>query len=383
MRNFPQKVSYFVFFASCALHDPPKVPIWCQSAHALLWLLSWGSQQHIQKCRYEHRGPCEEIVQQTVLYCMFLVSLALNNTRKWWFHLKNRTHVTSVTHMATQRGGCPWETYAEYCPWGLGCAGEGVARRNRVGSVWDLMSLFDVYQVNDTLCLWHCLSLSHTSVCSTMYSPNFQSFTHPLILFLTLLLYFSLSLSLVCMCVGVRVRVPLSFFLSLSPLHSLSGLLSVFLFLHYTCTRAHAVTRSLWATHSQTHTRTKIFMPIFLAHSHTCLSLSLSFTLSLSLSLLHTYTDTHTHSHSHTLSLMNSLIHSFLLSRVSAVLSSARVRARALFSLLSVSLLLPPFLVCFLSDSISVVLFLPSSLASFLSLCHSFAFFFNSCQPRF
>ena len=91
--------------------------------------------------------------------------------------------------------------------------GRGSHARAGGGSVSNLMSLFDVYQVNDILCLSHCLSLSHTSFYSPIHSPTFQSFTHPLILFLTLLLYFSLSLSLY-------------FFLSFSPLYSLSGFLS-------------------------------------------------------------------------------------------------------------------------------------------------------------
>jgi len=103
-----------------------------------------------------------------------------------------------------------------------------------------------------------------------------------------------------------------------------------------------------------------------------CFLLSLSFPISLSLSLLHIYTDTHTHSHSHTLSLMNSLIHSFIVVACArCVVFSARTRVR---SLLSVSLPLPPFFVRFLSDSISIVLFLPSRwLASSPSLSHSFA----------
>jgi len=105
------------------------------------------------------------------------------------------------------------------------------------------------------------------------------------------------------------VRVPFSFFLSLLPLHSRSGFLSVSLFLQYTHTRAHAVTRSLSSSHSQTHTRTKSLSPSFL-HTHTHFSLFLS--LSLSLSLTHTHWYTHTHSHSHTLSLIHSLIHLFI-----------------------------------------------------------------------
>jgi len=155
------------------------------------------------------------------------------------------------------------------------------------GSVWDVMS--HVYQVNDALCLSHCLSLSHTSFCSPMHSPTFQSFTHPLILFLTLLLYSSLSLSLVCKCVRACVCVPLSFFLSLLPLHSLSGFLSVFLFLHYTHTRAHAVTRSLSSTHSHSTHAPNLYPHLSCTLTHISLSFSLSpsFSLSLSLTQIH------------------------------------------------------------------------------------------------
>jgi len=128
-------------------------------------------------------------------------------------------------------------------------------------------------------------------------------------------------------------------------------------------------------SHPPTHKRTHA--PNLYAHfsctlTHISLSFSLFPSLSVSLSLLHTYTDTHTHSHSHTHSLMNSLIHSFIVVACArCVVFSARTRAR---SLLSVSLPLPPFLVRFLSNSISFVLFLPSRwLASSLSLSHSFA----------
>jgi len=193
------------------------------------------------------------------------------------------------------------------------------------------------------------LSLSRTSFCSPMHSPTFQSFTHPLILFLTLLLYFILSLSL-------------SFFLSFSPLHSLSGFLSVLLCLHYTHTRAHAVTHthSLSSTHSQKHARSNPYA-IFLAHSHTFLYLSLSFLLSLSLSYTHAMI--HTHIRTHTLSHLwtRSSTHS-LLSRMRAALSSACVRARALFSLF-----LSPFLpFLFFSFPILSVLFSSSPLSGLL-----------------
>ena len=249
------------------------------------------------------------------------------------------------------------------------------------GSVWDFMSRFNVYPVDDALCLSHCRSLSLSSVCSPTHSPTYQSFTHPFILFLTFLLYFSLFLSGVY--VRACARVPLSFFLSLSPLHSLSGFLSISLFLFYTHTRAHAVTRSLSSTHSQTHTRTKsLSLSFSLTHTHFFslpLSFSLFLSLSLSLSLLHTYSDTHTHSHSHTFSPFHRLIHSFLLSRVRAALPLARVRARALFSLV-----LSPFLsFLFLSFQILSLLLSSSPLARLLprrlSLTRSLPLFFNSC----
>jgi len=110
------------------------------------------------------------------------------------------------------------------------------------------------------------------------------------------------------------VRVPLSFFLSLSPLHSLSGFLSVSLFLFYTHTRAHAVTGCLSSTHSQTHTRTKSLSPSFsLTHTNFSLLLSLSLSLSLALSLthIHSYKNTFTRTHSLTYSLAHPLIHSY------------------------------------------------------------------------
>ena len=55
------------------------------------------------------------------------------------------------------------------------------------GSVWDFLSRFNVYLLDDALCLSHCLSLSVSSVCSTIHSPNFRSFNHPFILLLILL----------------------------------------------------------------------------------------------------------------------------------------------------------------------------------------------------
>jgi len=48
-----------------------KVPIQCKSARVLLLLLSQGSQRQIYKCRYQHRGPRDESVPQTVPYCVF------------------------------------------------------------------------------------------------------------------------------------------------------------------------------------------------------------------------------------------------------------------------------------------------------------------------
>ena len=177
------------------------------------------------------------------------------------------------------------------------------------------------------------------------------------------------------------VRVPLSFVFSLWPLHSLSGYLSVSLFLFCIHTLSHAVTRSLSSTHSQTHTLTKSVSPSFsLTHTHFSLFLSLSrsFSLPLSLSLLHTYTDTHTHSHTHTLSLEHSLIHSFIVVACArCVVFSVRTRAR---SLLCVSPPLPTFHILVLA--IPSLLLSSSPLARLLpcrlSLTRSLPLFLNS-----
>jgi len=204
--------------------------------------------------------------------------------------------------------------------------------------------------------LSHKLLFTHALTHLPIIHPSTHSNSHSLIR--------SLSLSLSGVYARAYVSVPLSFFLSLLLLRSLSGFLSVSLFLFYTHTRTHAVTRSL---SSLTHTRTHKpdLYPHLLAHSLTFLSLSLS----LSLSLLHTYTNTHTHSHSHILSLVHSPSHSFItVAGAFCAVFSARTRAR---SLLSVSLPLPPFLILFLSDYISL---LPlSSLACSPSFSHSFA----------
>jgi len=173
------------------------------------------------------------------------------------------------------------------------------------------------------------------------------------------------------------VRVPFSSFLSLSPLHFLSGFLSVCFFLFYRYICAHAVTRSL--SHPLTHKRTHApnlcpHLAPSLTHISLSSSLFLSFCLCLSLSLYLAYAHTliHTHSHLHTLSLIHSLIHSFIVVACArCVVFSTRLRAR---SLLSVSLPLPPFLILFLCNSVSFALFLPSrSLASLPSFSHSFA----------
>jgi len=184
------------------------------------------------------------------------------------------------------------------------------------------MSRFDVYQVNDALCLSHCLSLTHTSFCSPIHSPTFQSFTHPLILFLTLLLYFSLSLCLSPSFSRFRPCIlSQAFFLKLSVCLSLSSI-------H---THSHTRSDTLSLIHPLTNARThQIFMSIFLAHSHTFLYLSLSFPLSLSLSLLHTYTDTHALTHPLIYELAYPLIHCC---RVCALRCLQRAYARALSSL--------------------------------------------------
>ena len=169
------------------------------------------------------------------------------------------------------------------------------------------------------------------------------------------------------MCSNIAISLRLSF----------SSFLSVFLFLHYTYTRAHAVTRSLSSTHSQTHARTKSLCP-FSLHTHTHFFIFLSLSLSFSLALSYTHTLIHTNNRTHTLSHLwtRSSTHS-LLSRVRAKLSSARVRARAHFSLF-----LSPFLP-FLFVSFPILSFLFSSplgglLPRRLCLNRSLSLFFNS-----
>ena len=76
--------------------------------------------------------------------------------------------------------------WAGYCPRGHGWAGRGSRAGARGGSVWDFVSRFNVYSVDDALCLSYCLSLSLSSVCSLTHSPTYRSFTHPFNLFLTL-----------------------------------------------------------------------------------------------------------------------------------------------------------------------------------------------------
>jgi len=162
---------------------------------------------------------------------------------------------------------------------------------------------------------WHTLSVSRTVPLSHTHA-FVHTRTHPLTNYslthsfhFSLSYFISLSLSLSNSGVYARacVRVPLSFFLSLSLLHSLSGFLSVNLFLFYTHTRTHAVTRSFSCTHSHAHSGTRSLSPSF-SHTHTHFSLFLP----LSISLLHTNMDTHTHLHSHTLSLVHSPTHSFI-----------------------------------------------------------------------
>ena len=132
------------------------------------------------------------------------------------------------------------------------------------------MSRFNVYQVDDALCLSHCLFLSFSSFCSPTHSPTYTSFIHPFILFLTLLLHF-LSPSLFDLYVCTCVCVLLSFFLPLTPLHSLSGFLSIFLFFFlHTHSRTRSHTLSLIHSLINAHTHPILFL-IFLAHSHTFL----------------------------------------------------------------------------------------------------------------
>ena len=104
-----------------------------------------------------------------------------------------------------------------------------------------------------------------------------------------------------------------------------------FLFVHYTHTRAHAVTRSLSSTHSKTCIRTKSLCLFFL-HTHTHFSLFLS--LSLSLSLSYTHTLIHTHIRTDTLSHLftRSSTHSLSQCRVCALRCLQRAYTLALSS---------------------------------------------------
>jgi len=162
-----------------------------------------------------------------------------------------------------------------------------------------------------------------------MHSPTFQSFTHPLILFLTLILYFSLSLSLVCTCVRASVSFSLSFSRFCPCILSQAFYLSLSFFITHTLahTQSHALSHPV--THKRTHASN-----LYPHLSCTLTQISLSFSLSLSLSL----SPTHIHRYTHTLALTHSLTDSrssnqSLLSCVRAALSSARVRTRAVFSL--------------------------------------------------
>jgi len=203
-----------------------------------------------------------------------------------------------------------------------------------------------------SLSLTHKLLFTHALAHVPIIHPPTHSISNSLTLFHPLSL--SLLLSLVF---ALAFSLRLSVCLALSSLHTHSR------------TRSHTL--------SLIHPLTKARTIKSLCHfpgtlTHISLSFSLFPSLSLSLSLLHTCNDTHAHSHPHTLSLMNSLIHSFIVvAYARCVVFSVRTRARPL---LSVSLPLPPFLVLFLSDSVCFVLFLPSQwLASSPSLSHSFA----------
>jgi len=248
------------------------------------------------------------------------------------------------------------------------------------------MSRFNVYPVDDTLCLSHYHSLSLSSVCSPTHSPTYQSFTHP---FITFLLYFSHSFSLACTCVRARVSLSPSFSRFSPYILSEAFCLSLsFSFTHtLTHMQSHALSHPL--THKRTHapnlyphlsrSLTHISVSSFLSLPLSLFLFFLSFSLSLSLSISYTHTLIHTHIHTHTLSHLFSCssTHS-LWSRVHAALSSAHVRARALFSLF-----LSPFLpFLFLSFVILSLLLSSSPLARLLfcclSLTRSLPLFFNS-----
>ena len=153
-----------------------------------------------------------------------------------------------------------------------------------------------------------------------------------------------------------------------------------YLSLSFFITHTLAHTQSHALCHPVTHKRTHALnLYPHLSCTLTHISLSFSFSLSLSLFLLQTYTDTHTHIHTHTLFHLftRSSTHS-LFSRVRNALSSARVRASALFSLFLAPFL--PFL--FVSFPILSLLFSSPSLARLLpcrlSLTRSLPHFFNS-----
>jgi hypothetical protein len=131
------------------------------------------------------------------------------------------------------------------------CGGGGHAQERGVG-VSEISCHGSVYIRSMTLSVSRTVSLSFSQAFVhprthplTNHSPT-HSILHSLTLFL--------SLSLSGVYVRAFVRVPLSFVLSLSPLHSLSGFLSVSFFFFYTYICAHAVTRSL--SHPLTHKRT-------------------------------------------------------------------------------------------------------------------------------
>jgi len=215
-----------------------------------------------------------------------------------------------------------------------------------------------------SLSLTHTLSFTHAPT----HLPTIHSPIHSISHSLTSSLSLSLSLTLVCMreraCVSLSPSFSRFLFCILSQAFSLSISFS------FTHTLAHTQSHAL--SHALTHTRTQ--GPDLYPHlSRTLTHISLSFFLSLSLSYIQTWTRTHictlTLSHLFTRPHTHSL-----LSRLRAALSSARVRR----SLLSVSPPLPPFLILFLSESISFfslpVLSLACLLAVFLSLVRFLSF---------
>ena len=194
--------------------------------------------------------------------------------------LENDDFTRKISHMWLWL--LPWQRGAgaaagklerDTSPEDLAVRGRGSRAGVGGGSVWDSCHC-SMYIRSMTLSFSHTfsLSLSQAFVHPCNHPLTNHSPTHSF--YFSLSYFISLSLSVVY--VRAFVRVPLSFLLSLSPLHSLSGFVSVSLFLFYTHTRAHAVTRSLLSTHSQTHTRTKSLSPSFsLTHTHFSLFLSL------------------------------------------------------------------------------------------------------------